>query len=35
MNFQAVDHEDAADEGLAYLVRVEQFELLSALIKVF
>jgi len=35
MNFQAVDLEDAADAGLAYLVRVEQFELLGALIVVF
>ena len=35
MNFQAVDLEDAADAGLAYLMRVEQFELLGALIVVF
>ena len=34
-NFQAVDLEDAADVGLAYLMRVEQFELLSTLIVVF
>lgn len=33
-NFQAVDFEDAADAGLAYLVRVEQLELLSALVEV-
>ena len=30
----AVDLEDAADAGLAYLVRVEQFELLGALVEV-
>ncbi len=35
MNFKAVDLEDAADAGLAYLVRVEQFELPSTLIVVF
>ena len=29
-----VDLEDATDTGLAYLVRVEQFELLSALVEV-
>ena len=29
-----VDLEDAADAGLAYLVRVEQFELLGALVEV-
>ena len=33
-HFQAVDLEDAADAGLAYLVRVEQFELLGALVEV-
>ena len=33
-NFQAVDLEDAADAGREYLVRVEQFELLGALIEV-
>jgi len=32
--FEAVDLEDAADAGLAYLVRVEQFELLGALVEV-
>ena len=31
---QAVDFEDAADAGLAYLVRVEQLELLGALVEV-
>ena len=35
MNFQAVDHENAADSGSPDLVRVEQFELLSTLIVVF
>jgi len=34
-HFQAVDLEDAAYAGLAYLVRVEQLELLGALIEVF
>ena len=34
MHFQAVDLEDAADAGLAYLVRVEQLELLGALVEV-
>ena len=34
MYFQAVDLEDAADAGLAYLVRVKQLELLGALIEV-
>ena len=29
-----VDLEDAADTGLAYLVRVQQFELLGALVEV-
>ena len=29
-----VDLEDAADAGLAYLVRVKQFELLGALIEI-
>jgi len=33
-NFQAVDLEDAADAGLAYLMRIEQLELLGALIEV-
>ena len=33
-DFQAVDLKDAADAGLAYLVRVEQFELLGALVEV-
>jgi len=35
MNFQAVDLEDAAYAGLAYLMRVEQFEPRGALIVVF
>ncbi len=30
----SVNLEDAADAGLAYLVRVEQFELLGALVEV-
>ena len=30
----AIDLEDAADAGLAYLVRVEQLELLGALIEI-
>ena len=34
MNLNAVDLEDAADAGLAYLVRVEQLELLGALIEI-
>ena len=34
MYFEAVDLEDAADAGLAYLVRVEQLELLGALVEV-
>ena len=34
MYFEAVDLEDAADKGLAYLVRVEQLELLGALVEV-
>ena len=34
MNGYTVDLEDAADACLAYLVRVEQFELLGALIEV-
>ena len=34
MYFQAVNLEDAADAGLAYLVRVEQLELLGALVEV-
>ena len=34
MYWYSVDLEDAADAGLAYLVRVEQFELLSALVEV-
>ena len=33
-NFQAVDLEDAANAGLAYLMRIEQLELLGALIEV-
>ena len=33
-HFQAVDLEDTADAGLAYLVRVQQFELLGALVEV-
>ena len=33
-HFQAVDLEDAADAGLSYLVRVEQLELLGALIEI-
>ena len=35
VHLNIVDLEDAADAGLAYLVRVEQFELLGALIVVF
>ena len=34
MYFQAVDLEDAANAGLAYLVRVKQLELLGALVEV-
>ncbi len=34
MHFEAIDLEDAADAGLSYLVRVEQFELLGALVEV-
>ena len=34
MHWDAVDLEDAADAGLAYLVRVQQFELLGALVEV-
>ena len=34
MYLYAVDLEDAADAGLAYLMRVKQFELLGALVKV-
>ncbi len=34
MYFQAVDLKDAADTGLAYLVRVKQLELLGTLIEV-
>ena len=34
MYFEAVDLEDAADAGLAYLMRVKQFELLGALVEV-
>ena len=34
MHWNAVDLEDAADAGLAYLVRVEQLELLGALVEV-
>lgn len=33
-NFQAVDLENAAYAGLTYLVRVEQLELLGALVEV-
>ena len=33
-NFKSVDLEDAADAGLAYLVRVQQLELLGALVEV-
>jgi len=32
--FHAVNFEDAADAGLAYLVRIEQLELLGALVEV-
>ena len=34
MYWYSVDLEDAADAGLAYLVRVEQLELLGALIEI-
>ena len=34
MHWNAVNLEDAADAGLAYLMRVEQLELLGALIEV-
>ena len=34
MHLYSVDLEDAADAGLAYLVRVEQFELLGTLVEV-
>ena len=34
MYFQAVDLEDAANAGLAYLVRVKQLELLGAQVEV-
>ena len=34
MHLYSVDFEDAADAGLAYLVRVQQFELLGALVEV-
>ena len=34
MYFQAVDLEDAANAGLAYLVRVKQLELLGALVEI-
>ena len=34
MYFEAVDLEDAADAGLSYLVRVEQLELLGALVEI-
>ena len=34
MHRNSVDLEDAADAGLAYLMRVKQFELLGALIEV-
>ena len=33
-HFESINLEDAADAGLAYLVRVEQFELLGALVEV-
>ena len=33
-NLESVDLEDAADAGLAYLVRVEQLELLCSLVEV-
>ena len=35
VHLNIVDLEDAADAGLAYLMRVEQFEPLGALIEVF
>lgn len=34
MHFHAIDFEDAADTGLAYLMRVQQLELLGTLIEV-
>ena len=34
MYWYSVDLEDAADTGLAYLMRVKQFELLGALVEV-
>ena len=34
MHWNAVDLEDAADAGLAYLMRVKQLELLGALVEV-
>ena len=34
MHWNAIDLEDAADAGLAYLVRVEQLELLGSLVEV-
>ena len=34
MHWNAVDLEDAADAGLAYLVRIQQLELLGALIEI-
>ena len=33
-NLKSVNLEDAADAGLAYLLRFEQFELLGALVEV-
>ena len=33
-DFQVIDFEDTADAGLAYQMRVEQLELLGALIEV-
>ena len=33
-NVKSIDLEDAADAGLAYLVRVQQLELLGALVEV-
>ena len=34
MYLDAIDLEDTADESLAYLVRVQQFDLLGALVEV-
>ena len=34
MDLNSINFEDAADAGLAYLVRVEPFELLGALVEV-